>query len=121
MCIRDSEILESLTDGAYSDMRVDENLSITVVSDYRDIPLESLSTGTVDQVYLAFRLAVIRLFWPSEPMPLILDDAFASYDDKRLTGTLSWLHSNYRGQVLVFTCHSREMCIRDRACPCRQR
>ena len=103
-----SKILESLTDGAYSDMRVDENLSITVVSDYRDIPLESLSTGTVDQVYLAFRLAVIRLFWPSEPMPLILDDAFASYDDKRLTGTLSWLHSNYRGQVLVFTCHSRE-------------
>ena len=42
-----------------------------------------------------------------EEYPLILDDVFASYDDRRLANTLRWLSKN-REQVLLFTCHSRE-------------
>jgi len=40
-------------------------------------------------------------------MPIILDDAFAMYDDKRLQRTLNWLHRSGR-QVILFTCHKRE-------------
>ena len=42
-----------------------------------------------------------------EPMPVILDDVFALYDDKRLECALKWL-SSQRKQVIIFTCHKRE-------------
>ena len=41
--------------------------------------------------------------------PLIFDDSFVLYDDERLRTVLKWLPSAYSGQILVFTCHEREM------------
>ena len=41
------------------------------------------------------------------PYPLILDDTFACYDDRRLARTLDWLCEN-REQILLFTCQNRE-------------
>ena len=37
----------------------------------------ALSGGTMQQLYFAFRMAIIRLLWPDEPMPLFFDDSFA--------------------------------------------
>ena len=42
-----------------------------------------------------------------EPVPLILDDVFAFYDDKRLESALKWLSTQGK-QVIIFTCHKRE-------------
>ena len=42
-----------------------------------------------------------------EPLPLILDDVFAFYDDKRLESVLQWLGSG-REQVILLTCQRRE-------------
>ena len=42
-----------------------------------------------------------------EPVPIILDDVFAFYDDKRLESVLKWL-SRQEKQVIIFTCHKRE-------------
>lgn len=42
-----------------------------------------------------------------EPMPVILDDAFAFYDDKRLESVIKWL-SRQKKQVIILSCHSRE-------------
>ena len=47
------------------------------------------------------------------PMPVLLDDAFAYYDQTRLEQTLRWL-STCPNQVLLFTCHTREQEILDR-------
>ena len=48
-----------------------------------------------------------------EPMPVLLDDTFAFYDEKRLESVLKWLSSQKR-QVIIFTCHKREQEILDK-------
>ena len=42
-----------------------------------------------------------------EPLPVLLDDTFAFYDEKRLKSALKWL-SRQKRQVIIFTCHRRE-------------
>ena len=67
-----------------------------------------LSRGTADQLYLAVRLAVCRLYLPEKP-PLVLDDALAAFDDERLWLALGLLEELAgEQQVLLFTCQSRE-------------
>ena len=74
---------------------------------YRDAQL--LSAGASDQLYLAVRLAICELVLPSDPPPLVLDDALTNYDDARCATALQWLRmeAEHR-QILLFTCHSRE-------------
>ena len=69
-----------------------------------------LSQGTADQLYLAVRLAICHLVLPEEKnLPIILDDAFANFDDARLHSTLDWLLQEAKNrQILLFTCHRRE-------------
>ena len=71
--------------------------------------LES-SAGAADQLYLAVRLAICELVLPSDKtVPIVLDDAFATFDDGRCHLALQWLREAARErQVLLFTCHSRE-------------
>jgi len=67
-----------------------------------------LSRGTTDQLYLAVRLAVCRLCLPDRP-PILLDDALAAFDDRRLDLALDLLRELAREQqILLFSCHSRE-------------
>ncbi len=67
-----------------------------------------LSRGTVDQLYLAVRLAVCRLCLPSRP-PIMLDDALVSFDDQRLAQALELLWElSGKQQLLLFTCQRRE-------------
>ncbi len=106
-----SQILSGLTGGAYSQVYVDGQLAVSVQAGIRTVSLESLSRGTIEQIYLAMRLAVIDLLFPQGGMPLLLDDCFLAYDDDRLTQTLSWLAENYSGQVLIFTCQKREAAL----------
>ena len=65
-----------------------------------------MSTGTIDQIYLALRLALIqRLSESGESIPLLLDDPFASYDDDRLARTLRLLmRLADHFQIILFTC-----------------
>ena len=75
---------------------------------FRDAAL--LSAGTVDQLYLAVRLAICELVLPQpNGAPIILDDALANFDDGRCAAALRWLRQAARTrQILLFTCHSRE-------------
>ncbi len=103
-----SELVKGITDGAYTGLSIDEDLGLTLLRNGQRIPLFQVSAGTVEQVYLAFRLACIEFLWPDEQMPLFLDDTFAFYDNERLSATLCWLSENYSGQIFLFTCHERE-------------
>jgi len=69
-----------------------------------------LSRGTMDQLYLAMRLAICRIILPlSRNLPLILDDALITFDDDRMSAALEWLYDESKErQVLLFTCHKRE-------------
>ena len=65
------------------------------------------SDGTVDQLYLALRLAVAEALIPEAP--LVLDDALVRFDDKRLAAALELLQEEAtQKQILLFTCQSRE-------------
>ncbi len=104
---RTSEILAELTEGKYHQVVVDKDLEMGVSTQERYIPVEQLSRGTMEQVYFALRMAVGDVLCNQEPMPVVLDDVFAMYDERRLMETLQWLISHKR-QILLFTCHKRE-------------
>lgn len=106
-----SDILCGLTGGAYRQVYVNDNLEIALQTSACTIPLDALSRGTIEQVWLALRLAAIDIAFPQGGMPLLLDDCFLAYDDQRLSHTLSWLAEHYSGQVFLFTCQKREAAL----------
>lgn len=101
-----SQILERITGGRYTKLLADENLNMTLLEDGRRIPVERVSRGTIEQVYFALRMAAVDMLY-EEPLPVIFDDAFACYDEKRLKSTIKWLSEQQR-QVIIFTCQKRE-------------
>jgi uncharacterized protein YhaN len=104
-----SHLLAGITGGIYNSMSIDENLNVFLNTRTRLVPLEHVSSGTIDQVYLALRLAAARLLsGDSGPLPLIFDDSFTQYDDERLRTAIKWLADSHDSQILLFTCHHRE-------------
>ena len=107
-----SDLISGITGGIYRSMSVDENLNIFMNTRTKLVPIEQVSSGTMDQIYLALRLAVARLMQgKNDPLPLIFDDSFVQYDDERLRTALRWLAASYDGQCIIFTCHRRELQI----------
>lgn len=108
-----SQYLSSMTHGKYEEILIDDTFGIRVydkdIEDYVD--LDSLSMGTIDQIYLAFRLSISKIISDKE-IPLVLDSHFDSYDDKRLKESLKMLESQQ--QVLIFTSTNREKEILDK-------
>lgn len=101
-----SRILCEITGGRYSRLLIDEGLDMAVLHDGRRIPVERLSRGTLEQVYFSLRMAALKILY-GEEIPVILDDAFVFYDEKRLKSVLKWL-SEQPGQVIIFSCQTRE-------------
>ena len=100
------------TDGKYRDLRLDRAFSAQVHAEEDAIsrPDLALSAGTLDQLYLAVRLAICELALEEGRMaPLVLDDALVRFDDVRLGKTLDALFEWGHGrQVLLLTCQGRE-------------
>ncbi|MDO4338380.1 MAG: AAA family ATPase [Eubacteriales bacterium] len=105
---RTSQILSEITGGKYREVLMDKDLHMTVNTEERTVPLESLSRGTLEQIYFALRMAAGELLCGEERFPVILDDVFGMYDEERLGAVLRWLHGENR-QVIISTCHKREM------------
>lgn len=104
-----SDMVGGITGGVYDSMSVDENLNVFMNTREKLVPVSQVSSGTMDQVYLALRLAAAKLLQTGhDTMPLIFDDSFALYDDERLRAALKWLATSWDGQIIIFTCHQRE-------------
>jgi DNA repair exonuclease SbcCD ATPase subunit len=72
-----------------------------------------LSTGSRDQLYLALRLAISEFLSRGlVPVPLLVDDAFATSDDERARTGMRLLleHVSRQHQVIFVTCH-RQRCL----------
>lgn len=107
---RAGELFAQLTGGKYDGLTLTREFEAAARSAGDVLPRRalSLSRGTVDQLYLAVRLAVCQLALPEEdPPPLVLDDALAAFDDGRMALALELLAGLSR-QVILFTCHDRE-------------
>jgi uncharacterized protein YhaN len=101
-----------LTSGKYSDVIIDEDMNITVVeaeNKERNIELDSLSGGTLDQLYLSLRVGLGNILSGNQNIPLIFDDSFVQYDSKRLRNSIEMLaKESERRQIILFTCQERE-------------
>lgn len=107
---RAQELMGRMTGGRYDRVSLDLNLSLWAGAQQEDTLRETLwrSDGTVDQLYLALRLAVSEELTPEAP--LILDDALVRFDDERLKSALEILREEAaHKQVLLFTCQNREI------------
>ena len=109
-----SYIVKKITNGKYDDVYIDINHNIKMKTEHGEyVNLERFSTGTIEQVNLALRLAYIDTI-SKESLPIILDEAFAFYDDERLANIMSFLSQEYiNRQVIIFTCSNREKKIID--------
>ena len=109
---RAQELFGRLTGGRYQRITLGEDLSLSACAENEETLRSSQwrSDGTVDQLYLALRLAVAEELTPEAP--LLLDDALVRFDDRRLTLALEILQEEAKSrQVILFTCQGREGAI----------
>lgn len=114
LCEKTGELFSRLTGGKYDKVQLDRAMHVTVHPTNSPVfrPLSYLSGGTVDQLYLALRLAICELLLPGAP--IVLDDALVYFDDSRAVLALETLRElSKTRQVLIFTCQSREKRILD--------
>ena len=104
-----SRNISNITNGKYNNIRFnDEEGLIVELSSGEFIPANKLSVGTVDQLYLSLRLSMIEDL-SNENMPIILDEAFAYFDEERLENILRYMDDKFKGhQIILLTCTNRE-------------
>lgn len=106
---RAQTLFSQLTGSRYDRLTLSEDFSILAGTLEEDTLRSDLwrSDGTVDQLYLALRLAVADELTPKAP--LILDDALVRFDDDRLARAMEILRQEAQTkQVILFTCQQRE-------------
>lgn len=115
---RAGELFATATGNVFGGLRVDygKDDQPVLVAERRDgerVPIEGLSEGTRDQLFLALRLALLER-WPSEPLPFIGDDLLTSFDDERTAAALRLLAgAGERRQIILFTHHRRVVELAD--------
>ena len=109
---RAGELFSRLTGGKYESVLLDRDLSAQAGESGEIVAHDAqlLSLGTLDQLYLAVRLAICETILPgSDPIPLVLDDALVRFDDARCRAALDLLYEESKTrQILLFTCQHRE-------------
>ena len=107
-----SDNISKISNNKYNKVAInDENGMMVELGSGEYVPAERLSLGTIDQLYLSLRLSM-NTEVSNENMPVILDEAFAYYDDERLENILKYLVENYGDkQIIILTCTNREESI----------
>jgi DNA repair exonuclease SbcCD ATPase subunit len=109
-----------VTAGRYRRVKVDdENLGIRVYAPERGdwVDVSTLSQGTLDTIYLAARIGLVRLVTGDRRPPLVLDDPFVTLDDERATRALELLRDvSSDFQVIYLTTSDRYDASADRVC-----
>ncbi|HEY5313038.1 MAG TPA: hypothetical protein VIK18_10985, partial [Pirellulales bacterium] len=105
-----SGYLRQLTEGRYRRVwtPVDENVLLVEDAAGQSLPVEVLSSGTREQLFLSLRLALVSAYASrGASLPLVLDDVLVNFDTHRAKATAAVLRDFAAGgfQLLVFTCH----------------
>jgi uncharacterized protein YhaN len=101
-------IIASITGGTYEKIKVDDSMGIVVEKEGSFLDIEYLSTGTIEQIYFAVRLAAAQILFPEDDFPIILDDMFGNFDETRMKLTLKYL-SGLDRQIFIFSCRKEVM------------
>jgi len=106
---RAQKMLARMTDGRYQNISMQDDFSLQARTEQEETLRDTLwrSDGTMDQLYLALRLAVAEELTPN--VPLILDDVLVRFDDTRMRAAVAILRElSQNRQVICFTCQGRE-------------
>ena len=104
------DILSRLTGGRYDRLSISQDMSLHAGAGEETVlrAAQRRSEGTMDQMYLALRLAVSRELTPE--VPLIMDDALVRFDDVRHAAAMEILKEEAENrQIILFTCQGREL------------
>lgn len=104
-----SETIAEITEGKYAKVKLNDETGLVVeLENGNYISASRLSIGTIDQLYLSLRLAMVEKL-SEEKMPIILDEVFAYYDTARLKNILKYIADRFQEhQIIIFTCTNRE-------------
>lgn len=98
-------MVKETTNGKYMDIIYNNDNGILTENSVGElVPISKLSMGTIDQMYLGFRLGISKKL---EKLPIVLDESFVYYDNERLKNILETL-SGLNRQVIIMTCSDRE-------------
>jgi hypothetical protein len=105
-----SEYLHRLTDGHYRRIWMPlENRNLRIETGKGEsLPLDILSRGTREAVFIALRLALVTSFARrGTTLPLVLDDVLVNFDSGRVRLAAEVLCDFARSghQIIMFTCH----------------
>jgi uncharacterized protein YhaN len=103
-----SNYFAEMTNGRYTHVLIEEDEKMYLKDKNGEIISadSEISAGTKNQLYLSFRLALIKyLDQDKEKLPIILDEAFSNWDAERLQPTLKLINNiSKERQVIIFTC-----------------
>ena len=107
-----SRVFTRLTLGSFCGLRVELNdqgapTLLGVRTGATTVPLDGMSDGTSDQLFLALRIASLENYFRDHaPMPFVVDDILIKFDDDRAVAALETLHElAQHTQVVMFTHH----------------
>lgn len=103
-----SEILAQITGNVHEQLQVTDAQGIVLAEQMQKRTPEAYSQGTMQQAYFSYRMAAEHMLMKEEPLPFLLDETFANYDEERLRQTLRWL-AEQENQIFLFTCRETEM------------
>ncbi|MDX6376595.1 MAG: hypothetical protein QOE98_898 [Gaiellaceae bacterium] len=106
-----SRYLAAITGGRYDRLLIGEQSGneppkLEVMRHGRPVPVGApLSRGTLEQIHVALRLALVDEVDPQHLLPLFLDEALVNWDDDRVDGLLPLLAALEGRQAVFTTCH----------------
>jgi uncharacterized protein YhaN len=121
-----SRYLEAITHGRYSGIAIVETpggepvLEVTRAGEAMPVRVGApLSRGTLEQIYVAVRLALVDAIDADARLPMFLDELFAHWDANRLDALVRVLGAVEGRQVVVSTCHAALADRLERSCGAR--
>ena len=105
-----SDVVNIVTNGKYVKVYVNDEIE---VEDYlgKIYSIDKLSYGTIEEIYFSIRVS-IALMISEEKFPIILDESFVYFDDKRLKLILDYLYG-LDNQIIILSSSMREKNILD--------
>ena len=107
---RAGQNLATITGGKYSELYVDENMSLSILADGATRHIDSLSRGSLDAAYFSVRLALLETLLGDKNPPLYMDECLSQLDDGRAENMLRAIFTHAESaQCVLFTCQNRDV------------
>lgn len=98
----------TLTNGRYDALQLStEGYFIAIGKEGIRFQMYELSQATKEQAYISLRFALASSLKKKAPLPIILDDPFVHFDERRLSSMMNVIQKLSDHQFIYFTCHKK--------------